>query len=600
MRHAFWSRAFACVALLAVTFTAAAQISRGHEILLHHGLQLQTWAFPGVHGHFTMENWEASNLTTPIFIDGAGRGDQFLGPPPGRPWGLAGWQETPTPGELPYLENMITYQFGDEQNVSNAGVRAQFKAIIDYWHANHPNVIVFTNQFGRQIADQHLRTYMAETNPDMLMFDDYVFHGTAPHFGNLPGGSPTRLYTELEKYRVLGLEGNDGTGRLPIPVGLHVQSFVDPQFTTGHHITESEFRLNMFAAWAFGVKLTSAFIYDNPGPLGSALGTILFHGPGDTNPTPFFNVFAEVNRESRNLGPALIRLLSTDVRIASGRYRRPNEEEIRAIPLPNRLRAWAQDADPYLKTITAENLGTENHGLEGDVVVGFFRVLDESFDGLASNQRYFMIVNGLSSLHASGTAANTRQRIRMTFDFGASSITALQRMSRETGLVERVPLTHEGGSIYTLDLELDGGTGDLFKYETGARFVGDPQYGGAVAIEGPTVRFEGQRIVLSVEPGHTGYVWHHNGQPLSDGGRFSGASTATLVIDPAEGADTGTYQCFFDHPEMEGVQMRTSFLTLVVWPEHETPAATAATMAALALALGGAAAWLLRRRRRAY
>ncbi len=583
-----------CGVLLAAATAAAGELSRGHALLLQRGLQLQTWAFPGVHGHFTAENFDASNLTTPVFIDGAGRGNQFLGPPPGKPWGLAGWQGTLIPEELPYLENMVTYQYGDEQNIASPSVVAQAKSIFQYWRANHPSVIVFVNQFGSQSSESALRAFMAEAQPDMLMFDDYVFYGGVTP----PGGSPGALYSNLEKYRVLGLAGNDGSGQMPIPVGLHVQTFVDPQFTVGHVITESEFRLNMFAAWAYGVKLTSAFIYDAPAALGTNLGSILFHGPGDTNPKPFFAAFAEVNRQSRNLGPALIRLLSTDVRFVSGRYRTSDGGPIYPIQLPPRARAWTQNADPYLKTITATNLGPENFGLEGDVVIGQYRVLDESFDGPAESQRYFMVVNGLSSSSPTGTAANTRQRIRLTFDFGMSGITRLQRMSRETGLVEQVALTHEGGSTYSLELELDGGTGDLFKYATGAPFVGDPKDGGVISVNGPSVRFEGERVVLSVAPGHTGYVWYRDDQPLADDARFTGTSTSELVIDPVLVADSGRFHCVFDNPDVPGVSMRTAPYGLLVWKEEEVPAVSAVALTGLVIALGLAAAARSRRRTR--
>ena len=62
----------------------------------------------------------------------------------------------------------------------------------------------------------------------------------------------------------------------------------------------------------------------------------------------------------------------------------------------------------------------------------------------------------------------------MNFDFSTSGIDSLLRLSRETGLVEAVPLVSNGGSLYSLDLTLDGGTGDLFKYNTGSAFIAAP------------------------------------------------------------------------------------------------------------------------------
>ena len=80
-----------------------------------------------------------------------------------------------------------------------------------------------------------------------------------------------------------------------------------------------------------------------------------------------------------------------------------------------------------------------------------------------------MIVNGLSD--ATGSAADCRQQIHLAFDFGTSGINSLLRLSRDTGQVEEVALVHGSGSQYSLDLNLDGGTGDLFKFNNGGMFV---------------------------------------------------------------------------------------------------------------------------------
>ena len=574
------------LSLLGLPYAADANaLSRGHALLLERGLQLQTWAYPAVYGSFSEENFAASNLTTPVFIDGAGRGDQFLGSAPGKPWGLAGWQGQLTTGELAYEQTMVSYQYGDEQDVRLTSVLTAARDMIAYWHEHHPGVLVYLNQFGNQCSDAALRNYMAVAQPDMLMFDDYIFHGNVDGYYQMPGGSPAILYANLEKYRTLGLAGNDGTGTQPIPCGLHTQTFWSDAHTSGHIVTESELRLNTFAAWVYGFKMTSAFIYDDPDVLGSEFYSILFNGPGDTNPTVLFDAFAQMNEESRNLGPALVRLLSSDVSFVSGRYQESESDPVQAIPLPSRAHAWTPQANDYLKTIQATNLGTENLGLEGDVVVGRFTVLDESLDGAAQDQQYFMILNGLSSAYESGTATNTRQSIHLTFDFGASGIQALHRISRSTGMVETVTLTPEGGSVYSLDLELPGGTGDLFKYATGAPFVGDPTYGGPITSNGDSVYFEGETIVLSAEPGHTGYQWYHNGLILTDSGRASGTTTATLTIESATGTDSGNYECRFDNPERAGVIMRTSPHGIAVWAAAETPVAKAWMRALLAIAL---------------
>ena len=105
------------------------------------------------------------------------------------------------------------------------------------------------------------------------------------------------------------------------------------------------------------------------------------------------------------------------------------------------------------------------------MIVGYFKPLLESFDGdRYENERYFMIVNGLTAHH--GPAHIARQFVHLEFDFGDQPINSLQRLSRDTGEVEIIPLVHDGGSQYYLNFILDGGDGGLFKFNSGAPFVG--------------------------------------------------------------------------------------------------------------------------------
>lgn len=84
-----------------------------------------------------------------------------------------------------------------------------------------------------------------------------------------------------------------------------------------------------------------------------------------------------------------------------------------------------------------------------------------------------MVTNGLTDY--TGDADACEQVIHISFDFWTSGITSLQRLNRSTGEVEVIStsngLTYSNG-LYHLDLTLSGGTGDLFKYNTGGNFVG--------------------------------------------------------------------------------------------------------------------------------
>jgi hypothetical protein len=154
----------------------------------------------------------------------------------------------------------------------------------------------------------------------------------------------------------------------------------------------------------------------------------------------------------------------------------PNAVPIGFIPdpdAPNNYTDWVfQRNDPYLSGWTVTNNGTKNNGLAGDVIVSWFKALDESFDGSATNERYLMVVNGLTD--ATGTAAEASQHVTMDFLFGtaAGHLTGIQRLNPDTGAVEDVALTPIGGGKYRWSFDLDGGSAELIKFNDGAPFVG--------------------------------------------------------------------------------------------------------------------------------
>ena len=200
---------------------------------------------------------------------------------------------------------------------------------------------------------------------------------------------------------------------------------------------------------------------------------VMFSGDGTKNPTPVFYQVAETNRQSLNLGPAIIRLKCRQVAMKMGRYfggKKPVYNE-----LPVGVTAWDSSRDPYITNIKATNIGSLNHSLEGDIIVGYFQPLDPSLaqPGHAEDL-YFMVVNGLRK--PKGSAAECRQLIHLDFDFSDGKVNGVLRLSRETGKVEKVTLVHKGPTRYRLDLQLDGGTGDLFKFDNGGAFVSKPTY----------------------------------------------------------------------------------------------------------------------------
>ena len=318
--------------------------------------------------------------------------------------------------EQPYLPNLVALQLGDEQDISLQVELDAAKNLLADWRTSYPNTIGYLNQSGQQFSAAQLQNFVSYVKPDMVSWDSYPFNG------NINGGSPWGFYRDMQKYRQLGLGGHDGTGQHPIPYGLYLQTSI-AAYLNNHITSASEMRLNQFAAWSFGYTYATAYMYYN------ASTSLFTSAPSDATPRqPTFNDLAETNRQSLNLGPALVRLQSTDVRMVMGQYKVGSSNVTN--PLPTGVLSWSSGTggDPYLTGVSATNIGTVNSGLRGDVVIGHFKPMQ------GANDLYFMIVNGLTD--ANGTLADTTQRIRLSLNFGTSGINSLLRLSRTTGQVE--------------------------------------------------------------------------------------------------------------------------------------------------------------------
>jgi hypothetical protein len=207
--------------------------------------------------------------------------------------------------------------------------------------------------------------------------------------------------------------------------------------------------------------MTSSFVYNEPGQ-DSGVYPVMFSSSGDSSPTQTYYDVAETNRQSRNLSPGLVRLVS------SGIFMKPGSGKSVS---GTGLSQWSARAGStsgyvdYLTGITPYTNSTANGGTSdsgySDILVGYFKPLLDTNPGCTfADGLHLMVVNG----SASGTAAASSQWYHMTFDFTGSDFDELVRLSRDTGLVEAVPLVHTSGSQYYLDLNLPGGTGDLFAF----------------------------------------------------------------------------------------------------------------------------------------
>lgn len=471
-----------CVLTLVLLTTMSSGIhgytlGRGHELLLQRGFQIQTLVCPKERYNLTqidLARWAESGFTC-ANTDWKSY-PQLLGPAPGIPWArIVTHNERMAKADIPFASSLVSVQVDDEQDMRNPATLSKAKAALEYWRTNYPGVISYTNQpntwpNGSGINVEDLTAYMAVAKPDMICMDDYQFTGQNWQTDDGAPGHRHRgyyWYHQLEVYRRASAAGNDGSGRTPVPWGMYLQTFTSAHGRPiDHVVSESEMRLQYFAPMTMGAKFLSAFVYNNRP--GTNIKGLLFEGDGDSNPTNVFYYAKECNRQAACLGRSLVQLQSTGVSIKRGYYMRDGSA-VRSARVPN-IPDYPSGDVPNLTNVTATNLGTSNDGLAGDVVLGKFGVLDESFDGPDyRDQTYFMVLNGLCA--PTGSARDSRQKITLTFNFGASGVKQLQRLNRDTGLVEDVSLVSQGKGKYQLVLVLDGGTADLFKIKTGAPFV---------------------------------------------------------------------------------------------------------------------------------
>jgi hypothetical protein len=340
------------------------------------------------------------------------------------------------------------------------------------------------NNFGGQVSDAALADFIARAQPDMLSFDAYPFKSDyVTRQPNAPSyGSPTSWYGDLRRYRVFAINS-------ALPLAVYRQTFhavQDYDQTVYRDPSPSEMNLNTFGAMAFGATTFIDFTY-NTG------ASSLFVPPGgDSNPTSAYQQLAAINRQARNLGKSLVHLTGLDGPPDGGQptldimFHRgktgPNAADVTPLPIgfmpdnssPNTFSEWASNRnDPYMRGWVVTNLSTtKNVGLRGDVIFSWFKPLDVTLDDPndADDQLYFMVVNGFTG--PDGTAADYRQRI--TINFLEAVGPTIQYLDPETGAVGEMnlPFAPTTETRRQLIVELDGGEGRLFKFNTGHPFVG--------------------------------------------------------------------------------------------------------------------------------
>jgi hypothetical protein len=484
---------------------AQAQLSKGYQILLNRGLQLQ--GLVQYADYFHLDTYSNANYTSINwgFTSSPDSMDAIAGEPWSR-WVSDTASMPPQSGEASYLNQLVALQLGDEWDLNSDTIRTTLVNWFNSVRTNWPNTLLFHNNWAGQILDAQLSDFIARAQPDMLFFDGYPWQSDYAT-GTPLGGPPTSWYSELRRYRAYAMAYN-------IPFGVYRQTFhsvQDYNSTIYRNPSPSELRLLTSVALAFNAKFFTDFVY-NAGA--TSLFDILPNGySGDLYTNALYLEQADANRRALNLGKALMCLkpiyemhnpndvnpppgpassdpnipdgIVTSIMILRGRYVSggvtnattmpnsftidPQEQSNAANPTSLMYSWWESDKnDPYFRGWSVTNkAGVKNNGLPGDVMIAWFKPLDESFDGPNyTNEIYMMVVNGLTDTN--GTAADCMQEIKLSF---LTTLTNVVMLDPETGQLQTntLPIV---GTRPQITLDLNGGDAALFKFADGAPFVG--------------------------------------------------------------------------------------------------------------------------------
>jgi len=452
------------------SFIVTDALSRGTRVLMQRGIQLECWISqpsPPVN----VQDWRDSFFTTPWSRP------ELLSALPDTQW--AKWlnfaaRKPPAPGfsffkpwEKPYAHQLVSIQFGDEEQYSDQVV-SNLAQWYDLAHAELGEVICHNNQWGGQWSQEQYRKYLETADADMLTYDGYFFNLSGL---DNPGGSCQRMYYYLQWIRLPALAGRDGSGRKPLPFGQYMEGFrTNNGIDTGKYlVSQSQVNLYHFCAWTFGAKWVSLFRWLQ----NSAVGVLT---RPDGSRTRVFDYYAEANRESRNLSYYLARLQNFAVRLVPGQHL-DKAGKPAGNGIPGLLKEWKPGEDGFIERVQVFNLGQLNAKLPGDVVIGYFRPVLDFFDepALQRQNLYFMVLNGLTwgdhtlPPEQKGTAHETRQGLLLTLKLDDYAAHHCYRVSRQTGKLELMHLESKGEGLYVLRDVLGGGVADLFIIERNRR-----------------------------------------------------------------------------------------------------------------------------------
>jgi hypothetical protein len=340
----------------------------------------------------------------------------------------------------------IGFQVGDEPDSVEA--LQEIATGINRARSADPDALLFTNlSYWAPNATQVAQQYVSSVDADVVVTADYNFD--------------IAHYTVLQNFRNAGLAKG-------VPYWNYLNAYVGSE--TGCQVThtQSDLLWQAMAGLTFGYTGHFWFIYQAAAqghPSATNWGGSIINQPTGTwasSPTWYHGTIGEVNRRLANLGKAITRLTSTDVRFLKGGH-----------PLqPVDVQTYTQGAGgfPYLYEV-----GPAPGQPPLEILLGFF--IDER------GERYVMVQNARhTNSQRLGEPAIPGSSdigvIHLNFDFSNDPFGVardhLRVLRSSDGVRGDLPLQDLGGNLRRANIILEAGDAVLLKFDTGRDFLFGP------------------------------------------------------------------------------------------------------------------------------
>jgi len=472
---------------------ASEGVGRAQELAIAYNIMTGAWLPVEGQGGSTPDPKEYDSLGQPFaqFYDPPLSNTEFMTNNPSATWGIAkapfgsnGIGEAGEPREYindamkPYLGNFIDAQYGDEGAYSNAEVTS-FAEWFDFSKQTYPQAVTHSNQNSNPSWSNldNFRHYVRTAKPDLASFDHYYWGGGGV-FGSHGPRESWQVVEQLlsldiwKTQRQAALEGLTGDGSQPIMFGQYLDSFDSNSSQSQREIVTS-------LSLASGMKWLNLFRLEYMRFDGGAMVDV------DGAPLREWYEFAEQFDMVKNFGQYLTLLNNQWVSTKAGAHLSDGAEVANPVATGWHMSKFADapNAEYGVLDVTAQNRGTANDGLAGDVVLGYFSalpgldsdIIENTFDG--DDPRAFMVVNGLTGLaelpstgqsirYDDGQFWQTAQDITVTVAPPTKGST-LMRVDPDTGKSKKVKLSRDKASgSYTTTVNLGGGKAALYYWTT--------------------------------------------------------------------------------------------------------------------------------------